>query len=184
MYKPKIFFTAAYSGKKLYQKYYDQIVAAIQQNDVELVATELGNYKSVLTTQDKQSVSTAREEHYLAIKKGIKWADLVILELSQESFQVGHEATLALQEKKPVLGLSLHEDWSKRIVNKYFHGVKYSQYFVAETITSFINKYRKEPLNERFNLFMSASQLAKLERLANQSDMNSSEYLRSLIEEK
>lgn len=182
MYKTKIFFTAAYAGKRKYQKYYDLIVQSIQACDVELIATELGNYKDLLTKTELKKYKTDRERHYVAIKKGIQWADLVILELSEESFQVGHEATLALFMNKPVLGLSLLEDWGRRIIHRYFHGAKYNEYFVKQIISEFINKYSHADLSERFNLFLSKQQLAKLEQLAQKEGMNKSELLRSLLE--
>ncbi len=182
MHKLKVFFTAAYAGKKKYQQNYDQIVQAIQACDVELVATELGNYQDLLTKKELARCKTDRERHYLAIKRGIQWADLVILELSEESFQVGHEATIALYLNKPVLGLSLHEDWGERIMHRYFHGAKYTKYFVVEIIANFIRKFSDADLSERFNLFLSKQQLDKLEAQAKAEGMNKSEYLRYLLE--
>lgn len=182
MYKPKVFFTASFSGKSKYQDLYDQVLKSIQNNDVDLIATELGNYKAILTEEDTRSCNTEREIHYLAIKKGINWADLVILELSHESFQVGHEATLALDQKKNVLGLSIHKDWSETIKNKYFHGAKYTKYFCNEIIQNFITRYSDEQLSERFNLFLSKRQMNKLENLAQKNGVNKSEYLRELLD--
>jgi len=181
MYKTKVFFTASYEGKQAYQENYDLIVKAIKESTTEVIATELGNYKTILTQKEMNKCKTEREMHYLAIKRGIQWADLVILELSHESFQVGHEATLALELNKPVLGLSVNVDWSERIIHRYFYGEKYSKYFVKEIVQDFIAKNSKEDLNERFNLFLSKSQLKKLETLSKKENMNKSEYLRNLI---
>src|SRR5690606_24777736 len=105
---------------------------------IELIATELGNYKQILTKSDLKKVASSEEEHYLAIKKGIKWADLIVLELSHESFQVGHEATIAMLDKKRVLGLSIYRDWSKNIINDYFHGAKYNEYNIRSVINDFL----------------------------------------------
>ncbi len=182
MYKTKVFFTAAYSGKKDYQKYYDLIVKILLNSKVELVATELGNYKSLLTKNDLKKCRTTEEEHYLAIKNGIRWADLVVFELSKESFQVGHEATVALNLNKPVLGLSLLENWQNKIIHRYFYGVKYTQYTLREHISAFLEKHSNENLSERFNFFLSKRQLSKLEKLCELEGINKSEYLRNLLD--
>lgn len=182
MYNLKIFFTASFEGKEKYQSNYDKIVQIIKESKAEVVATELANYKKLLTLRDIKKLKTEKEIHYYAIKKGIQWADLVIMELSQESFQVGHEATLAIQLKKPLLGLSIHQDWSQRILDTYFIGAKYNEYNVREIITGFINKYSKNRLTERFNMFLSKQQIKKLDSLAKENSTTRSELIRSLIE--
>lgn len=179
----KIFYTASYYGKAEYQKNYDQVLAAIKSHQVELISPEIGNYKQILTTTDLENLKTEREIHYLAIKKGILWADAVIIEISQEDFQLGHEATLAIQSKKPVLCLSIHQDFSLKIKNRYFHATKYNQYTIDEIVESFLIKAKKESLKERFNLFLSPSQLVHLKSFAKKNQMNSSEYLRSLLDQ-
>ncbi len=184
MYKTKVFFTCSHSGKKKYQEYYDKIVSAIENSNVNLIATELGNYKQTLTKADLKKCKSDREVHYLAIKKGIQWADLIILELSEESFQVGHEATLAMEMKKPVLGLSLNEDWAARIKHPYFHAAKYTKYFYKDIIEKFIRDFGDEQLSERFNLFLSKRQLNKLERKAKDENINMSEMIRRLVDGK
>lgn len=182
MYKTKVFFTAAFEGKQKYQNYYDLVVKALKQTGVDLVATELGNYKKLLTLKQIKKAKNNEELHYMAIKQGIEWADLVVLELSCESFQVGHEATMAMLSKKHVLGLSTEIDWSKRIIHDYFHAQKYTKYNLKEKITEFINKYRDTRLSERINLFISQSQEKKLELEAKKRGLNKSELIRGLID--
>lgn len=181
MYKPKVFFTAAFEGKTKYQQYYDLIVQILSESNVELIATELGNYLKLLSKNDLKKHKTDRERHYIAIKNGIQSADMIILELSHESFQVGHEATIALDLNKPVLGLSLHEDWSNRIIHRYFTAAKYNKYMVRNIIQEFIERHSHEYLSERFNLFLSKKQTDKLERLAKSEGLNKSEYIRMLL---
>lgn len=174
----KVFYTVPRSGKPDYQAIYDTVLKSIQKNPVEVISPELGNYKKLLTKKD---LNNKYKDHYDAIKKGITWADLVILEVSFESYHLGHELTLALQSKTPVLSLSLHKDWSKRIVSPYHFGSKYSKFFIDEIIKDFLEKNSKEKLSERFNLFLTKRQLKKLEKLSTEKGMNMSEYLRSLI---
>lgn len=178
----KIFFTASYHGKENLQKYYDLIVETIQDTGVELVSPELGNYRKILKPLDMHSLKTEEQIHYEAVRKGILWADAVIFEVSHEDFQLGHEATLATQYKKPVLLLSLKEDYGKKIQNRFLQGAKYSKYNIKDLLLHFIIKNRQELLSERFNMFISQSQLKHLEVAGKTKGMNKSEYLRDLIE--
>jgi hypothetical protein len=182
MHKPKVFYTASFSGKSKYQKEYDLVLAALKASSVELLGTEVGNYKEVLVEDDLDEVKSGREEHYLAIKRGIEWADLVVLELSHESFQVGHEATLALLAKKHVLGLSINRDWSKTIINDYFHSAKYNRYTVKLIIKDFITRFGEPKLDQRMNLFLNRFQEQKLESEAAKRGVNKSELIRCLID--
>lgn len=178
----KIFFTAAYSGKDKYQKHYDLVLKAIQSTGADVISPELNNYKKILTQVEMNSLKTERQIHYEAIRKGIEWSNLTIIEISEENFQLGYEANLAIQNKKPVLCLSLHEDFSEKIHNRYFHGAKYTKFTVTDIVVDFIVKHRKELLSERFNFFISKSQLQHLERKAKKDKISVSEYLRNLIE--
>jgi hypothetical protein len=116
------------------------------------------------------------------VKRGIQTADAVIIEISSQDFQLGHEATLAIQSKKPVLCLSIHEDMSEKIKNKYFHGAKYSELNVNEIISEFVKKSSKRNLTERFNMFLSPAQSVFLDKQAKDRGINKSEYVRELIE--
>ncbi len=166
----KVFYTASFYGKAKYQKNYDMVLKALKQNDIELVSTEEGTYKKF------------SKEHYQAIKKGILWAEGVVIEISNEDFQLGHEATLAIQNKKHVLCLSVHEDFSKKIKNRYFHGAKYNQFNIEELVEEFLKFVAGEKLDKRFNLFLSESQLEYIEKVATESGVNKSEYIRGLID--
>lgn len=178
----KIFYTASFYGKDEYQKNYDMVLKAIQNNKAELISPEIGNYLNILSKTRLEKLKDKRKIHYEAIRKGIQWAQAVIIEISREDFQLGHEATLAIQAKKHVLALSVHEDFSKKIINPYFHGIKYNQYNIEEAVDDFIKMAREEGLNQRFNLFLSQKQLAYLTEAAAKSELNKSEYIRQLID--
>lgn len=178
----KIFYTASFYGKKKYQKYFDLVLNSIERMKVDLRSPEKGNYLDLITRKDKKRLKNNRLIHYEAIRKGIQWADAVIIEISNEDFQLGHEATLAIQNKKPVLCLSIYEDFGKKINNKYFHGAKYNEYNVHVIVGEFIRKAKKELLSERFNCFLSPSQVQYLKKSSEEKNMNMSEYLRELIE--
>ena len=178
---PKVFYTASYTGKEKYQKYYKYVLDAIEDNEVDLISPEKGNYLK-LSKKDDQNF-TEKERHYDAIKKGILWADLVIIEISNEDFQLGHEATLAALNKKPVLCLSIFEDFSEKISNTYFFGAMYNEFNIHTIVQEFITKCKKIHLNQRFNLFLSKNQLDYLGKMSKEEGINKSEYLRNLIDE-
>lgn len=169
----KIFYTASFWGKDKYQQNYNQVLTAILAHPVEIKSPEITDFHH--PTKDPTT-------HYSAIRQGIAWADAVIIEVSQEDFQLGHEATLAIQARKPLLCLSVREDFTNHIQNRFFHAARYNQYTIDEIIANFIQKSQKELLKERFNLFLSPSQLARLRSQAQKQSLTASECLRQLID--
>jgi hypothetical protein len=180
----KIFWTASYHGKDKYQKSYDLVSRTINsQPNLEVIATEQGNYLDLIppTVHEKLKAHPPKL-HYEAIRRGILWADAVIIEISQEDFQLGHEATLAMQSKKHVLCLSVNEDFSAKINNRYFHGAKYNRTTAEEQVESFLTLARRDLLSHRFNLFLTSSQEQFLKSKGVESGEGASNYLRSLID--
>lgn len=179
----KIFWTASYSGKAQYQKYYDLVGRTIgAQPSVEVIATEKGNYQDVLPPTLRNKLSKQPSAlHYEAIRRGILWADAVIIEISEQDFQLGHEATLAIQSKKHVLCLSIHEDFSSKINNRYYHAAKYNKMTIDETIEDFLSFARKDLLSHRFNLFLTSGQVQFLKSKGIETGEGASNYLRTLI---
>ncbi|MBI2356669.1 hypothetical protein HYV12_01250 [Candidatus Dojkabacteria bacterium] len=178
----KVFYTASYKGKKSYQKYYDAVLNAILKVERDVISPELGNYLKLIADKEKMKIRDLRSIHYSAIRKGIELSDIVIIEISLPGFQLGHEATLAMQDKKHVLCLSIHQDMSIKIKNRYFHGAKYNVENIDEIVGKFLTKYRKEIYSERFNMLLTKSQIKYLEKMGDSIGMNKSEYLRELID--
>lgn len=178
----KIFYTASYLGKQKYQENYNQVLKAIEETGAEVISPEKGNYQSLLTPQEVEELKYPKKIHYEAIRKGILWSDAVVIEITNEDFQLGHEATLAIQNKKYVLCLSLFEDFSEKIQNRYFYGAKYNEYNIEEIIDNFIKTVEDDQFSERFNLFLSPTQSQYLDKKALENKMNKSEYLRFLLD--
>ena len=176
-----VFYTASYFGKEKYQANYDLIREAIESFNVTLISPEKGNYLEVLSEEKRRELGDHNFIHYEAIRQGIHKADCVIIEISQEDFQLGHEATLAIMDKKPVLCLSVHEDFSRKINNDYFSGAKYTADSVRGTIQDFFARVRELSRSKRFNMFLYPSQLEYLAKAAGKQGMNNSEYIRHLI---
>ena len=180
----KIFWTASYYGKEKYQKDYDTVARAIDaQKDAEVISPEKGNYMSLIPESAKRQLGGHPQKlHYDAIRRGILWSDAVIIEISQEDFQLGHEATLAIQSKKHVLCLSTHEDFSEKIDNRYFHAAKYNKMTIEEIIENFLVLARKDLLSRRFNLFLTSSQEQFLKSKGLETGLGASDYIRTLID--
>lgn len=176
-----IFYTASYYGKAKYQASYDLVRATIKQFRVNLISTEEGNYKDVLDAATRKRIADPRLLHYEAIRRGIHMADAVVIEVSNEDFQLGHEATLAIMEKKPVLCLSLQQDFSKKINNSYFFGATYTKETIQAIMQDFLARVRELRQAKRFNMFMYPTQLAYLEKASKKQGMNVSEYIRHLV---
>lgn len=167
-----IFFTCSYTGKSKYQKYYDLIIRSIIKTGVSLQSPEL----------DKNFPPPDKIPHYQKIKEGIVQADAVIMDVSDEGFQLGYEAAQAIQNKKHVLVLSLLRDFNQKIDNRYFHAAKYSEMNIDEIISDFINKLQKHQFDQRFNFFLSQKQLIALNLNSSKLGLNKSDYLRKLID--
>lgn len=179
----KVFYTASYWGKREYQKFYDMVARALEQTGVEVISTEKGNYLDLLSKGEKEEIGDKQLVHYEAIRRGIRQADAVVIEISNEDFQLGHEATLAIQAKKHVLCLSLHEDFSKKINNRYFHGKRYNKLTVQEQVEDFVEQAKSERLNQRFNMFLSSAEVEWLETESKKRGLGKSELVRELIDQ-
>lgn len=178
-----VFYTASFKGKSKLQKNYDLVLQAILQTGVEVISPEVGNYLDVLSERFiKQHKNDEQRIHYEAIRKGIAKSDAVIIEVSNEDFQLGHEATLAIQSKKYVLCLSINENFGEKIKNPYFVGAKYNSFNVEEIVSDFIHLASGERYSTRFNLFLKPSQFKYLEEAAKKEGVNVSEYVRLMIE--
>jgi predicted protein tyrosine phosphatase len=167
----KIFYTCSFAGKAKYQQYFDLVLQSLQHQSIEIRSPELGHFPPPNDIN-----------HYPSIKNDINWADAVIIEVSEENFQLGHETTLAIQNKKHVLCLSIHEDFSRKIQSRYFHGAKYSELNIDDIITDFISSLRQHQFDQRFNCFLSSKQLATLDLNASKLGLNKSDYIRQLID--
>ncbi len=177
-----IFYTVPFRGKEKYQKEYDAILSLLERTGATVISPEKGNYLNSISPNEPVSKDTPKHIHYEAIKRGILAADAVVFEISHESFQIGHEMTLAIQAKKHVLCLSLFENFERKIYSKFFHGARYSLGTVEQEIERFLHICAQEKLPNRFNFFLSNSHLQFLEKQAELYDMSISEYIRQLID--
>ena len=177
-----IFFTASFDGKQKYQKQYDLIVQAIQKTGVELISPELANYQQNLRPSEIKKFKDPRILHYEAIRRSIELADAVIIDVTYSNTHIGYEIALAAAAKKYVLCLSLTEDFSEKINNRYVLGAQYTELTIDEMIEDFVAKVNKNILTERFNCFLSPAQVSHLQSRSLAENINMSEYVRELID--
>ncbi len=179
-----IFYTTSFYGKDTYQASYNLVLDAIRQTGAEIISPETNNYLELLTAKEKKVFATPQARHYQAIKKGIQQADAVVIEISHQDFQIGWEASLACLNRKPLLCLSLHEDFSAKISHPYFHAAKYSPVTIDNLIEDFVERSKPGLFSQRFNFFLSEKQLNRLRTQAKQTQVTPSEYMRQLIEQR
>lgn len=146
----KIFFTASFEGKKLYQKYIDRIIQIIESSGAEIVSPEKSReYKDAFREENVKKLGDPEKVHYEFIRQGIANADAIIIEASQEDFRIGHEATLAIIYKKPVLCLSINKDYGKLVRHEDFRGAKYTENNLKKLVLDFIDLVSKRILSKR-----------------------------------
>lgn len=178
----RIFYTASFYGKQAYQEQYDLVRATIKEFSVDLISPEEGNYLDVIDPKTRKRLEgKPKLIHYEAIRQGIHLADAVIIEATHEDIQLGHEVTLALMEKKPMLVLSTKEDFSKKIIHDYLFGARYTKATIKGILQDFFVNVRQMRHARRFNMFLYPSQVEYLEKISVKQGMNMSEYIRHLI---
>lgn len=132
--------------------------------------------------EKNKEVTNVAASLFESTKRAISWTDATVIDNSHSSFRLGNEATIAVQNRKPVLVLSQNKDYSKLIDTAYFYGAKYTMYNVREIIKDFIGKAQKQVLKNRFNLMLSDEHKELLEVMSLQKSVSQAEILRDLLE--
>jgi len=176
----KVFFTSSFSGKKNYQKNYDTIIESIRSNDAEVISLEAQSYSDLL---NEEFINNHPHNivHYTYIQQGIQQADAVIIEISYDSFQMGHEATLALVYDKPLLCVSCNKDYSTTITHPKFQAVHYQN---LDELKDLVNEFIIEVKNKtpkRFTMLLPEDVMNLLDKYHKKTGVPRSEYIRNLI---
>lgn len=178
----KIYFNAAVSTKAEYGAVYKKIVSILEQMGHTVIAEHiLGPQLNDLLNESKEQ----RNKYYQKMKRSIKNCDIMVAEISFPStVHVGHELTLAMEYKKPVL--ALYQSQKKPVL---FWGVEEEQFFAAEyseeNLKSVLEEsliYLTNQMDTRFNFFISPSIGHYLDWISQKKKIPRSVYLRTLIE--
>ena len=146
----KIFFIASYLGKQKYQKDYDQIIELVESTGAEVISAEkTREYQDSFTPENIKKYGSKERVHYEFIRQGVLKADGLVVEASFDDLRVGHEMTLALLYKKPVLCLSQNLDYGKYIQHDYFTGRLYSQKNLKKIVLKFLQEVSDRIKNKR-----------------------------------
>src|SRR3989344_5906871 len=137
----RIFFIAPYLGKQKYQKDYNCIIEIVESTGAEVLSAEKSReYQEIFTPENLKKYGSREQIHYQFIRQGVINADGLVVEASFDDLRVGHEMTLALLYKKPVLCLSQILDYGKYIRHDYFTSRLYSQKNLKEIVLKFVRK--------------------------------------------
>ncbi len=177
----KVFYTDSYKLRSKAAKYYDKIIEAIKDSDVEVVTTTAGSHLSFLDNKFKKNNPNKEFQHNEAVRRAIMWADIVIVEISRPGFRLSSEVMFALNNKKPTLCMSLLEDLSTKFSDKYFYACMYNEYNIKKIIDDFIHKFKSPRIDQRFNMLLSKDDLEYIKSKSEVEGLNASEYLRNLI---
>lgn len=136
----RIFFIAPYLGKQKYQNDYNRIIEIVESTGAEVLGAEkTREYQEIFTPENLKKYGSRERIHYQFIRQGVINADGVVVEASFDDLRVGHEMTLALLYKKPVLCLSQNLDYGKYIEHEYFTGRLYSQKKIKEIVLTWLS---------------------------------------------
>lgn len=152
----KIFFITPYSEKKDYQGEIDKVIEIIESTGAEVISAEkTRQYQDIFSEENVKKFGSRENVHYEFIRQGVLRADAVIVEVNPGDFRVGHETTLSLLYKKPVLCLSKTVDYSRYIIHENFKAVLYTDISLKEVVISFLQSVSKSILakrNSNFNI--------------------------------
>ena len=159
-----IFFTNPFVEKDKYKNYIDTIVETIESTGSKVISPGITReYTDAFSEENFKKYGDKNRIHYEFIRHGIANADAVIIESSEEDFRVGHEATLAIIYKKPVLCLSQKQDFGKLIYHEGFTGLQYTDEKDLEAkVLNFLSKISNQVLQKRTSSsFIPQKQLAQ-----------------------
>lgn len=146
----KIFFIAPFEEKQKYQDEIDKIISIIESTGAEVISAEkTRQYKDAFREENIKKYGSREAVHYEFIRQGVLRADAVIVSVNPGDFRVGHETTLALLYKKPVLCLSRTTDYSRYIKHEDFNAAKYTAETLKTTLLNFLSKVSKTILTKR-----------------------------------
>ncbi|MFQ5492987.1 MAG: hypothetical protein ACE5DX_02385 [Candidatus Dojkabacteria bacterium] len=195
----KVFLTYSYSGQKRSDSNYKLLEESLKQiQGVTLITTKSKLYltraeerkiRKGLETLDIENTSPYESPqigqiHDEAVKRTILRSDFIVVEVSEQSTKLGMEIWFAIAHKTPTLILSKTKNYADYIKSPYLFGARYTKYTLREHLEAFFERGKRELLSKRFNMYLSDAQFEDLEILAKKEDMNISEYIRDLVNEK
>ena len=176
----KIYFTASIGGMYEFENNYREIVNDLESLGHEIIARHIFNVTSQKLA--KESIKE-REEHYKQLRKWLVSCDIVVIEASHPSTNVGFEISMALERDKPVLVLHIKGRVPVLLLGLNTNKLRIVEYSLPEL--SHILETNIDGLSHlsdtRFNFFISKSIVSYLDWIARKRRLPRAVYLRQLI---
>lgn len=138
------------------------------------------------TLKDIKSVSEIQSEDlYKAALKSLQQSDIVILEVSTNSFTQGYILQKSLEMGKPVIALHQRGKYSifiKGIKNTLLQTIEYDDYSLNESLEEAL-QFAIENLMTKFNFYLSSDISNYLNWISKKKNLPKSEFVRALIRE-
>lgn len=164
----KIFFIDPFEEKLKYQPEIDKIIEIIESTGAEVISAEkTRQYQDTFSEENIKKYGSREAVHYAFTREGVLRADALVVCVNPGDFRVGHETTLALLYKKPVLCLSKTTDYSQYIKHEDFNAAKYNDQNLNKHLISFLTKVSKTILSKRNTSFNISTKRWGMEKVAN-----------------
>ncbi len=179
----KVYFHASLGQKDKYGKYYLRINKGLEQLGYKVDAVHALEHD--LLEIKKRDSGPEINEDYLSLMSRLKWADLVVCEVSYPSSAVvGHVLTRALEMAKPVLGMYHASTTGALLLGlelERFRLVEYDDYNLEKVLEAEIRELTGMP-DKRFTMLLDDKLVNHLDGVAD-GGKSRSEYIRELIRE-
>lgn len=179
-----IYFLGALSEVQEMGPYYTRQVEELEKEGNKVISDHiLGvNRETVRNLSLNQ-----RTQYFVKMLNRIKNCDLMFVDLTKPTVNIGHEIALAIQNEKPILGLYKGLDPSSDFPILFGSGydklvlLDYNKHNLEQRIKKGFQKIR-ESLDVRFNFFIPPKIAHFLDMVSQRDRISKSVYLRNLIE--
>jgi len=178
----KIVFVGSKNGYKKIPETFDTVLSVLKKRKIDILGPVTQKYEDVLSSKEV-AAKTSEEVHAIFMRKVIGMADAMILESSFEGFALGHEATIALEQHKPVLAITQKDISFSFIHDQRFFANKYkSPDELVKIIDGFISVYNRKYRNIRVNLMLNQRHDNYLNWYSINKGVNRSSLVRQLLD--
>lgn len=177
--KIKIFFNTSSRSEKTVKESSVKIFNWITDLGFTHCYNFLKDESEYLFDDDESKLSTL----YLSVVKSLHQADIVILEVSTNSFTQGYILQKSLEMGKPVIALHQRGKYSifiKGIKNSLLQTIEYDNFSLDQQLEDAVN-FAIENLMSKFNFYLSSDISNYLTWVTKQKSVTKSEFIRALI---
>lgn len=181
----KILFVGSKNGKEKIPEVYQTVISNLRKQKIEILGPYVQKYEEVLTAKEINSVKGPVELHALFMRKVIGLCDLMIMEITFDGFALGHEATVALEQNKPVLAIAQKEfDFAFIFDKRFFFKIYKSPDELPKVISDFVALYNSRFRSIRVNFLINQRHENYLNWNLTKRGVNKSSLVRELLDEK